>query len=226
MSSTETDITAVSDTKGADRDNVDRDNADWGNADWQKGGGLLPAVVQDARTGQVLMLGYMNQDAAQKTIESGLVTFFSRSKGRLWTKGETSGNHLALQSAALDCDRDTILIQAIPVGPACHTGARTCFTDELPANAGFLGHLDQLVRQRRAEMPEGSYTTSLFAAGAARIAQKVGEEGVELALARMKDDRAEIANEAADLLYHMLVLLADADMSLEDALDILRQRHG
>lgn len=199
---------------------------DWQDADWNKGGGLLPAIIQDARTGQVLMLGYMNEEAAVTTVASGKVTFFSRSKNRLWTKGETSGNYLAYYGAALDCDRDTILVQAIPAGPACHTGARTCFTDDLPANVGFLAHLDQLVSQRRADMPDGSYTTSLFSAGAARIAQKVGEEGVELALARMKDDRAEIANEAADLLYHMLVLLADSDMSLEDAVDILRQRHG
>ena len=199
---------------------------DWQDADWNKGGGLLPAIIQDARTGQVLMLGYMNEEAAVTTVASGKVTFFSRSKNRLWTKGETSGNYLAYYGAALDCDRDTILVQAIPAGPACHTGARTCFTDDLPANVGFLAHLDQLVSQRRADMPDGSYTTSLFSAGATRIAQKVGEEGVELALARMKDDRAEIANEAADLLYHMLVLLADSDMSLEDAVDILRQRHG
>ena len=199
--------------------------ADWSNADWSKGDGLLPAIIQDARTGQVLMLGYMNEDAALKTVESGLVTFFSRSKGRLWTKGETSGNHLVYCAARLDCDRDTILVEALPAGPACHTGARTCFTDDLPSNAGFLAYLDQLVGQRRAEMPAGSYTTSLYSEGAARIAQKVGEEGVELALARMKDDRAEIANEAADLLYHMLVLLADADMSLDEVIAILRQRH-
>ena len=200
--------------------------ADWRRADWEKGGGLLPAIIQHVRTGQVLMLGYMNEDAATKTVETGKVTFYSRSKQRLWTKGETSGNHLVYCEAALDCDRDTILVQALPAGPACHTGSRTCFTDTVPANIGFLAYLDELVNQRRADMPEASYTTSLFAEGASRIAQKVGEEGVELALARMKNDRAEIANEAADLLYHMLVLLADADMSLDDALDILRHRHS
>jgi len=199
---------------------------DWRRADWEKGGGLLPAIIQHARTGQVLMLGYMNEDAAARTVETGRVTFYSRSKQRLWTKGETSGNHLVYCEAAIDCDRDTILVQALPVGPACHTGSRTCFTDTLPANVGFLAYLDGLVKQRRADMPEASYTTSLFAEGPSRIAQKVGEEGVELALARMKDDRAEIANEAADLLYHMLVLLADADMSLDDALDVLRHRHS
>jgi phosphoribosyl-ATP pyrophosphohydrolase/phosphoribosyl-AMP cyclohydrolase len=208
---------------------TDKDNTsapDWRRADWEKSGGLLPAIIQHARTGQVLMLGYMNEDAAARTVETGRVTFYSRSKQRLWAKGETSGNHLVFCEAAIDCDRDTILVQALPAGPACHTGSRTCFTDTLPANVGFLAYLDDLVNQRRTDMPEASYTTSLFAEGASRIAQKVGEEGVELALARMKDDRAEIANEAADLLYHMLVLLADADMSLDDALDVLRHRHS
>ena len=199
---------------------------DWLDADWGKGNGLLPAIIQDVRTGQILMLGYMNREAAEATLDSGHVTFFSRSKQRLWTKGETSGNRLGFVSAALDCDRDTILVQAMPAGPACHTGARTCFTDDLAPGAGFLGQLDSLIAQRRADMPEGSYTTSLFKAGKARVAQKVGEEGVELALARMKDDREEMANEAADLLYHLMVLLADADMSLEDAVAVLRARHG
>lgn len=207
-------------------DNKADQQRDWLDADWDKGDGLLPAIIQDVRTGQILMLGYMNREAAEATLDSGRVTFFSRSKQRLWTKGETSGNRLGFVSAALDCDRDTILVQAVPAGPACHTGARTCFTDDLPQGAGFLGHLDGLIQQRRAEMPEESYTTSLFKAGKARVAQKVGEEGVELALARMKDDRAEMANEAADLLYHLMVLLADADMSLADALTVLRSRHG
>ncbi len=199
---------------------------DWESADWDKGAGLLPAIVQDAATGQVLMLGYMNREAAEMTVSSGKLTFFSRSKRRLWTKGETSGNTLVFVGAAIDCDHDTILVQANPAGPACHTGARTCFGDGLPLGAGFLAHLDMLVQSRKEEMPEGSYTTSLFAEGKARLAQKVGEEGVELALARMKDDRAEIANEAADLLFHMMVLLADADMSLDDALEVLKNRHG
>lgn len=200
--------------------------AGWLDADWDKGGGLLPAIIQDSRTSQILMLGYMNREAAQATLDIGHVTFFSRSKQRLWTKGETSGNTLGFVSAALDCDRDTILVQAVPAGPACHTGARTCFGDALPQGAGFLAQLDSLIHERRAQMPEGSYTTSLFKAGKARMAQKVGEEGVELALARMKDDRDEMANEAADLLYHLMVLLADADMALEDAVAVLRSRHG
>lgn len=200
--------------------------AGWLDADWDKGDGLLPAIIQDSRTSQILMLGYMNREAAQATLDTGHVTFFSRSKQRLWTKGETSGNTLGFVSAALDCDRDTILVQAVPAGPACHTGARTCFGDELPQGAGFLAQLDSLIHERRAQMPEGSYTTSLFEAGKARMAQKVGEEGVELALARMKDDRDEMANEAADLLYHLMVLLADADMALADAVTVLRSRHG
>lgn len=199
---------------------------DWGSADWDKGDGLLPAIIQDSATGQILMLGYMNRESAEATVETGNVTFYSRSKQRLWTKGETSGNTLGFVSASLDCDRDAILVQANPAGPACHTGARTCFSDDLPAGPGFLAHLDALVKSRRDSMPEGSYTTSLFQAGAARVAQKVGEEGVELALARMKDDPKEMANEAADLLYHMLVLLADAGLSLDDALAVLRERHG
>lgn len=198
----------------------------WEDADWTKGDGLLPAIIQDGATGQILMLGYMNREAAETTVATGKVTFFSRSKQRLWTKGETSGNTLGFVSAALDCDRDAILVQATPAGPACHTGARTCFSDSLPEGFGFLAYLDGLVHARRESMPEGSYTTSLFQAGPSRVAQKVGEEGVELALARMKDDREEMANEAADLLFHMLVLLADAGMSLEDALAVLRKRHG
>ena len=198
---------------------------DWREADWEKGDGLIPAIIQDQATGQVLMLGYMNREAADETVASGKVTFFSRSKSRLWIKGETSGNFLHYVSAELDCDRDTILIQAVPAGPACHTGSRTCFTDQLPTSVGFLAHLQQLVQQRHAEMPEKSYTTSLFREGKSRIAQKVGEEGVELALARMKDDREEMANEAADLLFHMLVLLEDGELELDDVLKVLRQRH-
>lgn len=193
--------------------------------DWKKGDGLVPAIVQNAEDGQVLMLGYMNRDALMATLESGYVTFYSRSKKRLWMKGESSGNRLAFVDGAMDCDGDTLLVRVRPAGPACHTGARTCFGDSLPKGAGFLAALDELVRDRRAEMPEGSYTTSLFDAGKARIAQKVGEEGVELALARMKDDPAEIANEAADLMYHMLVLLADCDMQLDDVITILADRH-
>ena len=194
--------------------------------DWDKGNGLVPAIIQNVDDGQVLMLGYMNREALAATLETGNTTFFSRSKQRLWMKGETSGNRLIFIDGWMDCDRDTLLIRAQPVGPACHTGARTCFVDEMPQGAGFLGTLNRLVQQRHTDMPVGSYTTSLFESGKARIAQKVGEEGVELALAGMKDDRAEIANEAADLLYHMLVLLADADMDLGNVTAVLAERHG
>jgi phosphoribosyl-ATP pyrophosphohydrolase/phosphoribosyl-AMP cyclohydrolase len=195
-------------------------------ADWQKGDGLLPAVVQNPDNGAVLMLGYMNEDALAKTLETGKVTFFSRSKQRLWTKGESSGNVLHFVDVALDCDCDTLLVTARPEGPTCHNGTTTCFNDDNTAPVLFLNDLADIINQRKSDMPEGSYTTSLFSEGKSRIAQKVGEEGVELALARMKDDKDEIANEAADLLFHMLVLLADADMSLGDVLTVLKKRHA
>ena len=195
-------------------------------ADWQKGDGLLPAVVQNPDNGAVLMLGYMNEDALAKTLETGKVTFFSRSKQRLWTKGESSGNVLHFVDVALDCDCDTLLVTARPEGPTCHNGTITCFNDDSPAPVLFLNDLADIINQRKSDMPEGSYTTSLFSEGKSRIAQKVGEEGVELALARMKNDKEEIANEAADLLFHMLVLLADADMSLGDVLTVLKKRHA
>ena len=196
--------------------------------DWAKSDGLVPAIIQDRDSRAVLMLGYMNKAALEKTIETGKVTFFSRSKERLWTKGETSGNFLALESLAIDCDKDTILVMATPHGPTCHTGTATCFGDAAPEPRAtyFLVQLSDLIAQRHAEQPDGSYTTSLFAAGKARIAQKVGEEGVELALARMKDDNTEMANEAADLLFHMMVLLEDAGMSFDDAVRVLRDRHA
>jgi phosphoribosyl-ATP pyrophosphohydrolase/phosphoribosyl-AMP cyclohydrolase len=167
----------------------------------------------------------MDRAALAQTISSKKVTFFSRSKNRLWTKGETSGNWLDYINGEMDCDADTILIQARPQGPSCHTGSVTCFNDRTPSNIGFLDHLGRLIAERHKTMPKGSYTTSLFTEGKARIAQKVGEEGVELALARMKDDSAEMANEAADLLFHMMVLLEDAGLSLADAISVLQDRH-
>jgi phosphoribosyl-ATP pyrophosphohydrolase/phosphoribosyl-AMP cyclohydrolase len=193
--------------------------------DWDKGEGLVPAVVQNTDNGQILMLAYMDRAALAQTISSKKVTFFSRSKNRLWTKGETSGNWLDFISGEMDCDADTLLIQARPQGPSCHTGSVTCFNDQTPSNIGFLDQLGALIADRHKTMPEGSYTTSLFAEGKARIAQKVGEEGVELALARMKDDSAEMASEAADLLFHMMVLLEDAGLSLGDAISVLQNRH-
>ena len=193
--------------------------------DWEKGEGLVPAVIQDVHNGHVLMLGYMNQTALRHTVNSGRVTFFSRSKNRLWTKGETSGNWIDYVRGEMDCDSDTILIQARPHGPICHTGSISCFNNTAPDNTQFLGQLGMLIADRHAAMPAGSYTTSLFAGGKARIAQKVGEEGVELALARMKDDRTEIANEAADLLFHIIVLLQDAGLKLSDVIKVLEERY-
>jgi len=193
--------------------------------DWDKGEGLAPAIVQNSDNGQILMLAYMDRAALAQTISTKKVTFFSRSKNRLWTKGETSGNWLDYISGEMDCDADTLLIQARPQGPSCHTGSVTCFNDQPPNNIGFIDQLGTLIAERHKTMPEGSYTTSLFAEGKARIAQKVGEEGVELALARMKDDSAEMAHEAADLLFHMMVLLEDAGLSLADAINVLQDRH-
>ena len=193
--------------------------------DWDKGDGLVPAIVQNSDNGQILMLAYMDRAALAQTISSKKVTFFSRSKNRLWTKGETSGNWLDYICGEMDCDGDTLLIQARPQGPSCHTGSVTCFNDQTPSNIGFLDQLGRLIAERHKTMPEGSYTTSLFSEGKARIAQKVGEEGVELALARMKDDSAEMASEAADLLFHMMVLLEDAGLSLADAINVLQDRH-
>jgi len=193
--------------------------------DWDKGRGLVPAIVQNSDNGQILMLAYMDRAALAHTISSKKVTFFSRSKNRLWTKGETSGNRLDYLSGEMDCDADTLLIQARPQGPSCHTGSVTCFNDQTPSNISFLEQLGKLIAERHKTMPEGSYTTSLFTEGKARIAQKVGEEGVELALARMKNDSAEMANEAADLLFHMMVLLEDVGLSLADVISVLQDRH-
>ena len=172
------------------------------------------------------MLGYMDAAALEATIETGNVTFFSRSKQRLWVKGESSGNFLKLVDVRIDCDHDALLVTARPVGPTCHTGSISCFGDETVAPTLFLNELSALIATRQHEMPAGSYTTSLFVEGKARIAQKVGEEGVELALARMKDDGEEMANEAADLLFHMLVLLHDAGLELGDVIEVLQARHA
>ena len=182
-------------------------------------------MIQNLQNGQVLMLGYMNQAALCQTLNSGKVTFFSRSKNRLWTKGESSGNWIEYVRGEIDCDADTILIQARPYGPICHTGAISCFNNIAPNNMQFLSKLESLIADRHLAMPADSYTTSLFADGKSRIAQKVGEEGVELALARMKDDQTEIAAETADLLFHIMVLLQDAGLKLGDVIKVLEKRH-
>lgn len=194
--------------------------------DWDKGDGLLPAIIQDSITKQILMLGYMNKESLEKTLETEHVTFFSRSKKNLWVKGETSGNYLDFVSAEIDCDQDTILIQATPCGPTCHTGTVSCFNNDKGSSVLFLKQLGDLIKERNKERPEGSYTTQLFEEGQSRIAQKVGEEGVELSLAHMKNDKEEILNESADLLFHTLVLLENADLSLDEVCEVLKQRHA
>ena len=185
--------------------------------------GLIPAIVQDNTTRVVLMQGYMNRAALLHTLDSGKVTFYSRSKQRLWTKGETSGHFLTLVSVAADCDRDALLIQAVPAGPVCHTGTDTCWGE---ANVGdFIDHLERTIHHRRDHPSEGSYTTSLLARGINKVAQKVGEEAVELVIEAKDDDKDLFLNEAADLLYHYLVLLAAKGYTLDEVRAVLRERH-
>ncbi|MGR5061765.1 bifunctional phosphoribosyl-AMP cyclohydrolase/phosphoribosyl-ATP diphosphatase HisIE [Photobacterium sp. DNB22_13_2] len=199
---------------------------------WDKVDGLVPAIVQDNTSGQVLMLGYMNDSALSKTLETQQVTFWSRTKERLWTKGETSGNVLRLKSIKLDCDQDTLLVKVDPIGPTCHLDTTTCF-DSDTAEAGqveqpalvFLHQLEQVLASRKGADPESSYTASLYARGTKRISQKVGEEGVEVALAATSGDKAELVCESADLIYHLLVLLQDQGMSLSDVTAKLQERH-
>jgi phosphoribosyl-AMP cyclohydrolase / phosphoribosyl-ATP pyrophosphohydrolase len=193
--------------------------------DWAKGEGLLPAIVQDADDGRVLMLGYMNAEALGETRSSGRVTFYSRSKKRLWTKGETSGNHLALVDVIADCDRDTLLVLARPHGPTCHTGTDTCFGDIRRPQVGFLASLEQTILSRADSDPEQSYTAQLLSEGTKRCAQKVGEEGVEVALAAVAGEREELESEAADLLYHLLVCLHSAGSDLDSVVEVLLRRH-
>ncbi len=195
---------------------------------WRKMEGLLPAIVQDAFDGRVLMQAYMNREALDHTLESGQVTFWSRSRQSLWTKGETSGNTLELVEVYGDCDGDCLLVMSAPAGPACHRNTDTCFDDERGVAPGlsFLASLERLVAQREQERPEGSYTTRLFNEGVKRIAQKVGEEGVETALAAVAGDREELINESADLLYHLLVLLRAGETGLIEITQALRSRHG
>jgi phosphoribosyl-AMP cyclohydrolase / phosphoribosyl-ATP pyrophosphohydrolase len=200
------------------------------NLDWDKGNGLLPAIVQDAGSGAVLMLGYMNPEALAATQATGRVTFWSRSKARLWTKGETSGHFLELKDIAADCDGDTLLILAEPKGPACHLGTPTCWGRSPPQSdaeqAAFLGILERVIAQRAATRPAGSYTAKLLSEGTRRIAQKVGEEGLELALAGVAQSDPEIIGEAADLLYHLLLLLHVKGLSLSQVIAELKARHG
>ena len=185
---------------------------------------LIPAIVQDANTNVVLMLGYMNEEAFEKTKKENRVTFFSRSKNRLWTKGETSGNFLNVKSILLDCDNDTILIKAIPVGPACHTGRDTCFNEKNTGN--FLSKLQQIIKNRKNNPSEKSYTASLFKEGINKIAQKVGEEATEMIIEAKDNDSEKFKNESADLLFHYLILLEAKSVSFDEIIQVLEKRHN
>ena len=193
---------------------------------WDKQGGLLPAVVQDANTLRVLMLGYMDIAALRATFETGHVTFFSRSRNTQWTKGETSGHFLDVVTIDVDCDGDTLLVTARPHGPTCHLGRDSCFPDAPAAAQSFIGELDRIVSERERERPTGSYTTQLFEGGVRRIAQKVGEEGVETALAAVVQSDEALLGEAGDLLYHLLVLLRARGLGLADVEAVLQARHA
>ena len=193
--------------------------------DFEKMGGLIPAIVQDNNTNKVLMLGFMNEEAYEETKETGKVTFFSRTKNRLWMKGETSGNTLQVVSMMVDCDNDTILIKANPAGPVCHTGADTCFGEKNVEDIMFLKYLQDFIEQRRQEMPEGSYTTSLFLKGVNRMAQKVGEEAFETVIEATNGTEDGFIYEASDLIYHLIVLLTSKGLRLEDLARELKKRH-
>ncbi len=202
---------------------------DVGTLDWDKGSGLLPAIVQHARTGRVLMLGYMNDAALRETLNGGRVVFYSRSRETLWTKGETSGNYLNVVDVSTDCDSDAILVLADPIGPTCHKGTESCFAAAAPADAqrlAFLALLENIIANRIADQPESSYTAKLYAKGTGRIAQKVGEEGVETALAAVTRDDEGLVSECADLLFHLLVLLKSRELDLELVVEELKARHA
>lgn len=192
--------------------------------DWEKVDNLMPAIVQHAVSGEVLMMGFMNKEALAVTEETGKVTFFSRTKQRLWTKGESSGHFLNVVNIYPDCDNDTLLILVNPIGPTCHLGNNSCFAPAA-SDWGFLYQLEQLLASRKSADPASSYTAKLYASGTKRIAQKVGEEGVETALAATVNDREELTNEASDLMYHLLVLLQDQDLDLSKVIGRLRERH-
>jgi len=200
---------------------------------FDKGDGLIPAIIQDEKTGRVLMLGYMNREAVEKTLKSGLVTFYSRSKKRLWTKGETSGNYLHLREIQKDCDDDTILVQAEPEGPTCHTGHDSCFHEkqfspswQATSNGkAFLDELEDLLYNRKKNLPEKSYTSTMFKKGLDRIAQKVGEEGVETVIAAKNDDKAAFIYEASDLVFHLMLLLVEKGIPFNTLVRELERRH-
>ena len=195
------------------------------NLDFEKVNGLMPCIIQDNATNKVLMLGYMNETALQKTIQEKKVTFFSRTKNRLWTKGESSGNFLHLKSITADCDNDTLLLKVKPMGEVCHTGTDTCFAENNEGDA-FLYDLEKVIQDRKNNPSEESYTSSLFQKGINKVAQKVGEEAVELVIEAKDDNEALFLGEAADLMYHYLVLLTAKDKTLDDVIQILKERHS
>lgn len=196
------------------------------NIDFEKMGGLVPAIIQDADTRQVLMLGFMNEEAYEKTLETGHVTFWSRTRQTLWTKGETSGHFLNLVDMKIDCDQDTLLVRVHPIGPTCHTGTDTCWAeDNTPNPLLFLGELQSFIDRRKEEMPEGSYTTSLFNKGINKIAQKVGEEALETVIEATNGTKEHLVYEASDLLYHLLVMLTEKGLRIENVAAELQQRH-
>jgi len=192
--------------------------------DFEKGNGLIPAIIQDHQTGNVLMLGYMNEAAFEKTIAEKKVCFYSRTKKRLWTKGESSGNFLEVKDIKIDCDQDTLLVSVAPLGPVCHTGQDTCFNEQ-NINKNFLKYLEAIIQDRKNTPTDSSYTSSLFKKGINKVAQKVGEEAVELVIEAKDENRDLFLGEAADLLYHYLVLLTAKDFNLEDVINVLKERH-
>lgn len=194
--------------------------------DFNKMNGLIPAIIQDDDTNKVLMLGYMNEEAYNKTIDTGKVTFFSRTKNRLWTKGEESGNFLHVVSVKEDCDKDTLLIKVNPVGPVCHTGTDTCWGEKNQEDIMFLKHLQNFIDKRKAEMPEGSYTTSLFESGINRMAQKVGEEAVEMIIEATNGTDDRMIYEGSDMIYHLIVMLTSKGYRIEDLVKELKVRHS
>ena len=192
---------------------------------FEKMGGLIPAIIQDNNTNKVLMLGFMNEEALEQTLSSGKVTFFSRTKNRLWMKGETSGNTLSVVSTTPDCDNDTLLVKAIPAGPVCHKGTDTCFGEKNEEDILFLKYLQNFIERRRHEMPEGSYTTTLFQKGINRMAQKVGEEAVETVIEATNGTEDRLIYEASDLIYHLIVLLTSKGLRIDDLARELKKRH-
>ena len=192
---------------------------------FKKGKGLIPAIIQDAQTGKVLMLGYMNEAAYKQTVQSGLVTFFSRSRQQLWTKGETSGNYLQLMEIIPDCDGDTLLVKAIPTGPVCHTGNDTCFAESNQGEESFLNQLESIIQQRLKHKPAGSYTVQLAKKGVGAIGRKITEEATEVLIAALQEGSQRVIEETADLIYHLLVLLVQQGISFQDVEDVLKRRH-